>query len=503
MTTAIRVEHERAARDYEELYIGGSYVAPAEGEIVESISPATGQAIARVAEGSAADVDRAVAAAAEAGSPGSPWRTMSATERGASMYRLAELIRRDATELALLESLDNGQTLKDTTADMGASANWIAYYAGLADKLEGANVPARPDWHAYTTRMPVGVVGAIIPWNGPLLMCSWKLGPALAAGCTIVVKPAEQTPLTALALGALVTEAGIPPGVVNVVTGRGEVVGRRMVEHPDVAKIAFTGSHETARDIISRASETMKRVSVEAGGKAPQVIFADADLPRAMDNAAFAGFRRTGQSCTQGSRVLVERSAYDEVVAGVADRARRLRVGDPRDAATFMGPHTFPEKLDNTLDYIQIGQQEGARLVVDGVLPREDDNGFWIRPSVFADVDNGMRIAQEEIFGPVLTMLPFDSDEEALALANDVDFGLTAGVWTTDLARAHRMIAGIEAGTVSVNTYPAVSPTLPYGGFKLSGIGRENGMEAVDLYTETKTGVIDLNASIPAVDFGD
>jgi acyl-CoA reductase-like NAD-dependent aldehyde dehydrogenase len=503
MTATIRVEHARAARDYDELYIGGSFVAPAEGETIDSISPATGQPIARVAEGSAADIDRAVAAAAEAAAPGSAWRSMSGTERGALMYKLAELIRRDATELALLESLDNGQTLKDTTADMGASANWFAYYAGLADKLEGANVPSRPDWHAYTTRVPVGVVGAIIPWNGPLLMCSWKLGPALAAGCTVVVKPAEQTPLTALALGALITEAGFPPGVVNVVTGRGEVVGRRLAEHPDVDKIAFTGSHETARDIITRGAETMKRISVEAGGKAPQVIFADADLARAIDNAAFAGFRRTGQSCTQGSRVLVERAVYDQVVEGVADRARRLRVGDPRDAATFMGPHTFPEKLENTLDYIKVGQDEGARMVVDGVLPREDDNGFWIRPTVFADVENGMRIAKEEIFGPVLAMLPFDSEEEAIALANDVDYGLTAGVWTTDLARGHRMIAGIEAGTVSVNTYPAVSPTLPYGGFKLSGIGRENGQEAIDLYTETKTGVIDLNASMPAVDFGD
>jgi (Z)-2-((N-methylformamido)methylene)-5-hydroxybutyrolactone dehydrogenase len=485
------------------LFINGEAVPPSEGRTVPVLDPTTGEAYAEVADGSPEDIDRAVAAAATALADPS-WRAITPTERGGLMYRLADLMRRDAERLALLESFDNGQTIRDTTADVGSTANWLTYYAGLADKLEGASVPVRSDWHAYTIRQPVGVVGAIVPWNGPLLMAGWKLGPALAAGCTVVLKPAEQTSLTALALAGLIAEAGFPPGVVNVVPGVGEVVGRRLVEHPDVNKIAFTGSHETAQEIIRLAAGTLKRVSAECGGKAPQIIFPDADLNRAMDNAAFAAFRRTGQSCTQGSRVLVHRDVYDEVVKGVADRANRVRVGDPRDERTFMGPHTFAEKLENTLDYIRVGNDEGARLVVDGTDPKDGQNGgYWIRPTVFADVTNTMRIAQEEIFGPVLAMLPFDDEDEAVAIANDVMYGLTAGVWTNDLARAHRMIARIEAGTVSVNAYPAVHWMLPYGGFKMSGFGRENGLEAIDLYTETKTAVIDIGSQTPAPVFGD
>jgi aldehyde dehydrogenase (NAD+) len=486
---------------YDSLFINNEWVAPDEGRIVESINPATGEPLTSVAEGSIEDIDKAVAAAAAALS--GRWRSMPPSERGNLMHRLAQLIRRDAESLAEVESFDNGQTIRDTTADVAATANWLAYYAGLADKIQGASVPVRPDWHAYTIRQPTGVVGAIVPWNGPLLMASWKLGPALAAGCTIVLKPAEQTPLTALALAHLIEEAGFPPGVVNVVTGIGEIVGRRLVEHPDVRKIAFTGSHETAADIMRRASGTLKKLSFECGGKAPQIIFADADLDRAIDNAAFAAFRRTGQSCTQGSRVLVQRQVYEQVVAGVTERANRVRIGDPRDSRTFMGPHTFAEKLDNTLNYIRVGTEEGARLVVDGTNPKERaTGGYWIRPCVFADVTNSMTIAQEEIFGPVAAILPFDNEDEAVAIANDVVYGLTAGVWTNDLRRAHRMIAQLDAGTVSVNTYPAVHWMLPYGGMKLSGFGRENGIEAIDLYTETKTAVVDLSLQGVAPDFG-
>lgn len=488
---------------FDKLFINGEWVNPSTGGVVQTLDPTTGEPLAAVAEGSEADIDRAVTAAAAAFAAPS-WRRMAPSERGNLLYRLADLVRRDGERLARLESLDNGQTIRDTTADVAASANWLTYYAGLADKIEGTAVPVRSDWHAYTIREPVGVVGAIVPWNGPLLMASWKLGPALAAGCTVILKPAEQTPLTALALAELIAEAGFPPGVVNVVTGIGEVVGRSLAQHPDVNKIAFTGSHQTAQEIIRNGASTLKRISAECGGKAPQIVFADADLTRAMDNAAFAGFRRTGQSCTQGSRLLVQREVYDAFVAGVADRARRVRVGDPRDSRTFMGPHTFAEKLENTLDYVRIGKDEGAQLVVDGTeFEHPNRNGYWIRPTVFADVENSMRIAQEEIFGPVVSILPFSDEEEAVAMANDVAYGLTAGVWTNDVGRAHRMISLINAGTVSVNTYPAVHWTLPYGGFKLSGFGRENGLEAIGLYTESKTAVIDLAGQTPPPDFGD
>jgi aldehyde dehydrogenase (NAD+) len=487
---------------YEKLFIGGEWVAPAEGGVEDSIDPATGRAHARVAVGTPADVDRAVEAAAAA-FRNPEWRRLAPSERGGLMLRLAQLVRENGERLARLESFDNGQTLKDTTGDIGALSAWLTYYAGLADKIEGTNVPVRPDWHAYTIREPVGVVGAIIPWNGPLLMCAWKLGPLLAAGCTVVLKPAEQTPVTALALAELIDEAGFPAGVVNVVTGEGETVGRRLAEHPLVNKVAFTGSTEVAKEIIRVGADTMKKVSVEAGGKAPQVIFADAPLDRAMDNATFAAFRRSGQSCTSGSRVLVERSVYDEVLEGISQRARRVRVGDPRDEATFMGPHTFEEKLEGTLSYIDIGKSEGAVPVVEGGrIEGPGSGGYWISPTVFGEVRNEMRIAQEEIFGPVLTVLPFEDEEEAVAMSNSVEYGLTAGVWTSDVSRAHRMIAAIEAGVVSINIFPAVSWMLPYGGMKMSGFGRENGQEAIDLYTRTKTGVIETGPGVPPIEFG-
>ena len=477
-------------RRYPHLFIGGEWVAPVDGGMVESIDPATGRPWAAVAFGGPQDIDRAVQAAREAFE--GPWRRMPGWERAAILRRLAELYRDFASEMAVLETRDSGRAIRETRADIGAHHQWYHWFASLADKLSGRTIPIDDSVHCFTTRVPVGVVGAITPWNAPMLTTAWKLAPALAAGCTVVLKPAEQTPVTALELARLAHEAGVPPGVFNVVPGYGHDTGARLVAHPGVNKIAFTGEGSTAKAILRNGADTLKRFSFELGGKSPHIIFKDADLEQAVNAATSSAWSVCGQSCALGSRVLVERPVYDRVVAAFAERAAKVRVGLPLDEATHMGPQAHGEQLAKTLSYIDIGRQEGARLVTGGrrLDAGELGDGFFVEPTVFAEVDNSMRIAREEIFGPVAAIIPFDGEDEAVTLANDTSYGLAAGLWTGDTGRAHRVSARIEAGIVWVNTYRFIRWSTPYGGFKGSGWGRENGIEALDNYLETRTTVI-------------
>jgi aldehyde dehydrogenase (NAD+) len=383
------------------------------------------------------------------------------------------------------------------------AADWFTFFAGAADKIRGAQVPVGESAHAYTRRQPVGVVGAILPWNSPISLSSWKLAPALAAGNTVVLKPAELTPASAMELARLVAEAGFPAGVVNVVPGFGPVAGAALAAHPGVDKISFTGEHRTAQRIMAAAAGNLKRVSFECGGKSPYLVFADADLDRALTVAVHSAFRSTGQSCSLASRVFVQRPVYEEFAVALAQRASRIRVGRPLDPATHIGPHTSAEQLAKTNSYIDYGRAAGFRLLCGGGRPNGFDRGYYVEPTVFADVTNDSRLGQEEVFGPVLSVLPFDTEDEAVAMANDTRYGLVGGLWTSDVARAHRVAARIEAGLVSVNTFRPILPSLPYGGFKYSGIGRENGLEVLDEYTETKAVYVDLSTTEPISPFAD
>jgi (Z)-2-((N-methylformamido)methylene)-5-hydroxybutyrolactone dehydrogenase len=484
-------------RRFPELFIGGEWVPPHSGRVIASIDPSTEQVWAEVAEADAADVDAAVSAARDA--LDGPWRTVTPTQRGELLFRLADLVRRDAEVLSNIETSDNGKTLRDTKGEMLRAAAWLAFYGGAADKLRGAQVPVDDHTLAYTRREPVGVVGAILPWNSPISLSSWKLGPALATGNTVVLKPAELTPASALHLARLVQEAGFPPGVVNVVPGFGEVAGAALAAHPGVDKIAFTGEHHTARKIMQAAAGNLKRCSFECGGKSPFIVFDDADLDRVITVALHSAFRSTGQSCSLASRAFVQRAVYEQFANAVAERSERIRVGSPRDPRTHIGPHTSSEQLDKTMSFISSGLEDGFRLLAGGHRPAELDRGYYVRPTVFADVDNRSRLAQEEVFGPVLAVIPFDTEDEAVAMANDTRYGLVGGLFTRDLGRAHRVAAQLRAGLVSVNTFRPIHPSLPYGGFKLSGLGRENGLEVLDEYTEVKSVVIDLSTE-PATD---
>jgi aldehyde dehydrogenase (NAD+) len=489
-----------STRSYDRLYIGGEWVAPHSGRAIRSVDPATEEVWAEVAEADEADIDKAVQAARAA--MRGPWATkLTATQRGALMYRLAGLLQRDSARLAELESRDNGKPIRDTLGEVKRAAEWLTFFAGAADKINGDQIPFRPDALAYTRREPVGVVGAILPWNSPISLYSWKLGPALAAGNAVVLKPAEQTPVTALEVAKLIAEAGFPAGVVNIVPGYGATAGAALVAHRGVNKISFTGEHRTAQAIMKGASVNLKRCSFECGGKSPHIVFADADLDKALTVAVHGVFRSTGQSCSLGSRLFVQRPIYDAFVERVAERAKRIRIGMPLDEATHIGPQTSAEQLAKTERYIALGKDEGARLVTGGKRPAQFSRGYFIEPTVFADVDNRSRLAQEEIFGPVLAAIPFDTEEEVVAMANDVEYGLVAGLWTADVSRAHRVAAQLEAGLVSVNTYRPVHWMLPYGGYKLSGIGRENGLEALHEYTEVKTIVVELSTGMPADPF--
>ncbi|WP_374763265.1 aldehyde dehydrogenase family protein [Yunchengibacter salinarum] len=478
------------------LLIGGEWLAAADGAMLETPNPATGAMLARVPRGGAADVDKAARAARRAFEDGA-WPALMPAERERLILKLADLVETHADTLAELESLDNGKAKGLARAvDVAGAVNYLRYMAGFATKIEGRSIQpsinAIPNakFHAYTTPEPVGVVGQIIPWNFPFLMAIWKLAPALACGCTCVLKPAEETPLTALYLGKLVGEAGFPPGVVNVITGLGTEAGAAITEHPEIDKVAFTGSTEVGKIINRTATESMKRVSLELGGKSPVVIMDDVDLKTAVKGAAMASFFNHGQVCTAGSRLYIHERIYDDVIAGLAEAARGMTLGSGLDPKADMGPLVSEAQQKRVLDYIEAGRGEGAEIVAGGNRP--DRPGFFVEPTVFAACKGTMRIVREEIFGPVVAAESFADADEAVAKANDCAYGLAASVWTNNLSNAHRLTSRIKAGTVWVNCHNLVDASLPFGGMKQSGFGREHGAEAIRLYTELKTTLMAL-----------
>ena len=488
---ATEVQIDERAREWvgheHPMLIGSEWVPAASGKTFETYNPATGEVLARVAAGDSEDIDRAVKTARAALETG-PWSSMKPNERGRLMHRLGDLILEHGDELAALETLDNGKPLGIArAADVALAADHFHYYAGWATKIEGNTIPISTpgDYHAYTLRDPVGVVGQIIPWNFPLLMAAWKLGPALAAGVTVVLKPAEQTPLSALRLGELILEAGIPPGVVNVVPGLGETAGGALAAHDDVDKVAFTGSTEVGRLIVRAAAGNLKKVSLELGGKSPNIVFADADLESAIAGAANAIFFNHGQCCCAGSRLYADASVYDDVVQGVTDHAKQINVGSGLDPDSDMGPLVSQEQFERVTGYLESGRREGAETLVGG--DRVGDRGYFVAPTVLAKTNPKMKVEAEEIFGPVVTVTPFKDVEDVLPRAHDTNYGLAAGVWTQDVSKAHRMARRLRAGTVWVNCYNVFDASMPFGGYKESGWGREMGHEALELYTEVKS----------------
>ena len=473
------------------MFINNEWVDAAGGAFFPAYDPSTEEIIAEVPDAGAADVDRAVAAARAAFDSG-PWPATTAQERGRILFRLAERVRKEAAVLAELESRNSGKPIVEAEFDINDAATCFEYYAGLATKVTGVVNPVPDNALSFTLKEPVGVAGQIIPWNYPLLMAAWKLAPAIAAGCTCVLKPAEQTPLTALELADWFAQAGLPPGVVNVITGFGETAGAPLVQHPEVQKIAFTGSAAVGKQIVKMAADTVKRVTLELGGKSPNIFFADSDFEAAVDGALFGVFINQGEVCSAGSRILVERPIYSKFVESMTEKARRIKLGPPLDRATKMGPLVSKEQFERVRAYQETGKTE-ARTAIGGGRAASFNRGYFVEPTIFYDASNSARIAREEIFGPVATLIPFNSEAEAIAIANDSPYGLAAAVWSRDIFRAFRVVKSLRAGIVWVNHMQPTYVEAPWGGYKQSGFGRELGTSGIEEYLETKQVHVNLN----------
>jgi len=489
-------EGPKASRIQDRLFVGGRFVDALDGQTFETINPHDGSVLANVAEATPADVDRAVEAAAAAFPA---WVRLGATSRGRLLLKLADRIEEQADELATLESLDTGHPIRDSRRlDVVRTAATFRYFGGMADKVQGDVIPVEPGFLNYVLREPLGVVGMIVPWNFPLMFCSWKMGPALASGNTVVMKPAALTPLSALRLAELMAEVGIPDGVVNIVPGPGRTTGMHLASHPGVAKIAFTGSTATGRKIVEASAGNLKRIQLELGGKGANIVFADADLTAAVNGSAFAVFHNQGQACIAGSRLILHASIADEFLSQFIELAESIRVGDPLDPATEMGPVTSAEHRDRVLRYVGIARDEGGEVLTGGTAPADPSlaHGYYLRPTVVR-AEPRSRVSQEEVFGPFVTVTTFRSDDEALRIANEVEYGLGGGLWTRDVSRAHSIASQIRTGMVWINTYKRVNPGSPFGGVGRSGYGREMGFEAIREYTEAKSVWLNVDADIP------
>jgi aldehyde dehydrogenase (NAD+) len=478
-----------------QLFIDGKWVDAESGKTFTTPNPATGATLAEVAEGDKADIDKAVIAARRAFE--GPWSKVSARDRGRMLYKLSQLIDERSKELAAIETSDNGKPIKETSyIDLPQVVENFEYFAGWATKIEGETIPVPGQMFNYTLREPVGVCGQIIPWNFPLLMAAWKLAPALAAGNTVVLKPAEQTPVGAMELASLIQEAGFPDGVVNIVPGYGETAGAALAAHPDIDKVAFTGSTEVGKLVAKAAADNLTKVSLELGGKAPNIVFADADLEQAVNGAMMGIFFNQGQVCCAGSRLFLDARVKDEFLDRFKEKSSRVRVGDPMDKNTQMGPQVSEEQLNRIKSYVDIAKGEGAQVLTGGCPPQlegEFQQGYFFQPTIFGDVTNSMRVAQEEIFGPVVSIITFENEDDLIKQANEVVYGLSAGIWTKDITRAHRFAKAVKAGVIWINTYNMFNAASPFGGYKQSGYGREMGKHALEMYTHVKSVWVDLS----------